>query len=307
MQTAYVSPAAPYDFHLSMGVLARVTEQVVDYYDGSAYRRVLNDGHTSFLVEAKPTSERNETLELRILHPQGNQRNDWVFDQLRWILATDFDLRPFYGLMNAEAETRRIRRQLHGLKLVRSPNIFEALVCGVTEQQVSLSTAMAVRMRLAAGFGECMEYEGREFLALPSPETAATIPEEDLRALGLTSFRAKAIATVAGKIVEGTLDCARCPAIPTDQAIAELTSLPGIGHWTAEYVVGRGLGRYEGTLANDNALSESLREVYGQDAVNSPADVRRLLGRFEQFSGYAAFYFILARVFAKMQPRLHHM
>lgn len=131
------------------------------------------------------------------------------------------------------------------LPLRRRKDGFEALLAAIVSQQVSVAAADAIWNRLRAA-------------RLTGPRKVLWASEEDLRACGLSRQKisyAKALA--ASGIRFDTLRAA-----PTDQVVAELVAVKGIGVWTAEIYAMFSLGRADVFAPGDLALQESARILF---------------------------------------------
>lgn len=91
-------------------------------------------------------------------------------------------------------------------------------------------------------------------------------------------------------------------AFPTAEA---LTKIRGLGPWTVEYMMCRGMGKYDALPAGDMGLRISLTKFLGKKERVSETNVREFLNRFGKHRGYTAFYLIYAYAFQKYpQERL---
>ena len=139
----------------------------------------------------------------------------------------------------------RALSQVGPLPLRLKPEGFAELQRAIIGQQVSLASAAAIQSRLdAAGMQEA--------------EVVQATSEEDLRALGLSRQKARYVKALA----EAGIDYAALRALPSDDVIAILTAVPGIGRWTAEIYVKFALGRADTFAAGDLALQEGARLVF---------------------------------------------
>lgn len=102
---------------------------------------------------------------------------------------------------------------------------FEALVRAITFQQLACPAARAIHGRLIAA-------AGGEVTA----ERLAALTAEQLRAAGMSASKAASLRDLAGKVLDGTLTLApRQLGRATDEAVVtELTTVRGIGRWSAE-------------------------------------------------------------------------
>ena len=77
--------------------------------------------------------------------------------------------------------------------------------------------------------------------------------------------------------------------MPSDQAIRELTALRGVGRWTAEYVLMRGLGHPDVIPAADVGLQSAIGRAYGLGRKATEPEVRMLAEQWVPRRSHAAF------------------
>jgi DNA-3-methyladenine glycosylase II len=152
------------------------------------------------------------------------------------------------------------------------------LVGAITAQQVSLFAAVAIRNRLVERFGERI---GRVW-AFPTRERLATASEEELFSLGFSRRKAEYVTGLA----RSDLDLEEMGLLPDEEVKAQLTTLRGLGEWTADWFLARYLGRPRAWPAGDLALRKAVRALYGD------VDVRAAGARFEPFQNLTAHYLL---------------
>ena len=102
---------------------------------------------------------------------------------------------------------------------------FETLVRGIVYQQLAGPAAAAIHGRLIAALGGEV-----------TPERLLALPADTLRSAGLSGSKAASVADLAAKVLDGTvvLDPPRLRAESDAEVVARLTTVRGIGKWTAE-------------------------------------------------------------------------
>lgn len=123
---------------------------------------------------------------------------------------------------------------------------FAALLDAIVSQQVSVASAGAIWARLEAA-------------GLTAPEAIVAAGEDALRACGLSRPKVR----YALALSDAGVDYAALRALPSEEVIARLMALPGIGRWTAEIYAMFSLGRADVFAAGDLALQEAARHLYG--------------------------------------------
>jgi DNA-3-methyladenine glycosylase II len=102
---------------------------------------------------------------------------------------------------------------------------FEALVRAIVYQQLAGAAASAIHGRLIAALGGQV-----------TPEQLLSLPDEALRSAGLSGSKTASLRDLAAKILDGTvvLDPAGLRAESDAEVVARLSTVRGIGKWTAE-------------------------------------------------------------------------
>jgi DNA-3-methyladenine glycosylase II len=194
------------------------------------------------------------------------------------LLGFDFDLVAFSAWAAGEERLAPLVIRFAGYRPTLAPDPFEMLVGAITAQQVSLFAAVAIRNRLVERFGEQV---GRVW-AFPTRGRLAAVSEEELTSLGFS--RRKAEYTIA--LARSDLDLTELALLPDDEVKARLTSLRGLGEWSADWFLARYLARPRAWPAGDLALRKAVRALYGD------VDVRAAGALFDPFQNLTAHYLL---------------
>ncbi|MEX0970715.1 MAG: DNA-3-methyladenine glycosylase 2 family protein [Paracoccaceae bacterium] len=148
---------------------------------------------------------------------------------------------------------------------------FTALLRAIVSQQISVAAAAGVWARLeAAGATEA--------------EGVAQMDVEALRAAGLS--RQKAGYALA--LAQAGVDFAALRDMPSNEVIATLVRIKGIGVWTAEIYAKFSLGHADVFAAGDLALQESVRMLFALPARPSEKELRKLAEDWSPWRSVAA-------------------
>jgi AraC family transcriptional regulator of adaptative response / DNA-3-methyladenine glycosylase II len=127
-----------------------------------------------------------------------------------------------------------------GLRVPGAFDGFEMAVRAVLGQQVTVRGATTLAGRFAAAFGEPLETPIPELARLaPTAERIAAAEVGEIASLGIIRMRARSILALAEEVASGRLKLE--PGADPEATIGQLTALPGIGPWTAQYVAMRAL------------------------------------------------------------------
>jgi DNA-3-methyladenine glycosylase II len=153
---------------------------------------------------------------------------------------------------------------------------FRTLVHIVLGQQVSLGSARSALERLERAVGPA------------TPEALATAGEATLREAGLTRQKSRYLVDLATVVAGGTLELGALDRAPDEAVITTLTSLRGIGRWTADIYLLMGLGRPDVWPSGDLALIVAARTAKGMPADAPASEVALIADHWRPFRSTAA-------------------
>ena len=202
-----LTPTPPYSFDLTVHRFVRFKDEIVDRVEPRRYQRLLAvDGH---LILATVTDAGTTAKPLLQVELQGDRKADLtrpeIALQLRHILCTDLDLKPFYRLVRSNELLGPITPHFRGLKLPASPTVFESLVMAVLSQQVNLTFAYSIKKELVETFGDTWRANGELHYAFPAPERFAEQQEEDLLRFRLSRAKAGTLVRLGQAFSSGTI------------------------------------------------------------------------------------------------------
>lgn len=177
---------------------------------------------------------------------------------VRALFSLDHPLEEFYRLVRKEPTLRGTERRFQGLRLPRDSGLYEALLHAIVGQQLSVSAANTIKRRIAERAEAFLEVEGSTVPRVPTPAELAGLGEPGLRSVGASGAKARALVQLAlaqqgDALAEGTFR-----SLATDAALERLDALPGVGRWTAENALLRGLGARDLFVAGDLGLRAAL-------------------------------------------------
>jgi AraC family transcriptional regulator of adaptative response / DNA-3-methyladenine glycosylase II len=145
-----------------------------------------------------------------------------------------------------------------GLRLPGGLDAFELAVRAVLGQQVTVAAARTLAARVVDRFGTTTWPEVSRLF--PAPATLAALPLERIAELGIIRSRAGAIVALAQAWPALALQL-RSSGDP-EALIGTLCALPGIGPWTAHYIVMRALGWPDAFPPNDVAVLKAMKQLF---------------------------------------------
>jgi DNA-3-methyladenine glycosylase II len=257
----------PYDFELSLERF---------FYWGLDRANVWHSGGLHRVVDGR---------DVRIERARGGVRveplDDTIEPVVRKLLGLEFVLEPFYEFAAGEPVLAGVVPRLAGFRPPLAPDPFESLVTSITAQQVSLHAAFAIRSRLIERFGE----RGDVAYAFPTAERLANARDEELLALGFSRRKAEYVIGLA----RAELDLDALALLPDEEVKAAISSVRGLGEWSADWFLARHLARPEAWPAGDLGLRKAVLAFYPD-----VEDIRAAGERFRPFQNLTAHYLLLA-------------
>lgn len=229
---------------------AHAVPGVESYVDG-IYTRVLAGPSGPALISVEPG---NGAVLCRV---RLTDTRDLVaaVARVRHLLDLDADPVAVDGLLAADAALALPVGKRPGLRAPGSVDGFETTVRTIVGQQISVAGARTVLRRVVAALGR-QAFEGEPWRLFP---TAADLANADPTRLPMPRARAAAVVIAARAFADGPL---RLDAgVDRDETRAALLALPGIGPWTADYLMMRATGHPDVLLAADLGVRRAADDL----------------------------------------------
>jgi DNA-3-methyladenine glycosylase II len=156
---------------------------------------------------------------------------------------------------------------------------FASLARSILFQQLAGRAAAAIHARFVAAIG-----------GVVTPEAVLAAPPEALRAAGLSGNKAAAIVDLATKVADGTVPLADLNSLDDEDIIGRLSSVRGIGRWTAEMFLLFELRRPDVWPVDDYGVRNGWSLIHSLPAIIMPRDLRLEGERFRPYRSVVAWY-----------------
>lgn len=282
-----LSVSAGYRLDLTTQALRRIAANVVDIVrdDGVYFRAVHDAGRT---VALSVRTIRPGFLELRSTARQAER----YVPLIEKMLGLHAGARGWKRRAANFPWLARLSGALAGLRPPRYPTLWEALAHAIVFQQISIHAAGAIMRRTVEALSPELDVEGVRMRAFPTGEQFLEAGVDRLRRCGLSLNKAGHLCGCARALADGRVSAAAIEELPTEDAIALLTTLPGIGRWSASVVMLRGFGRLDTFPRGDSGVARALRELSGDPGI----DEDELLSALGPVRGMLYFYLLLGRL-----------
>jgi DNA-3-methyladenine glycosylase II len=156
---------------------------------------------------------------------------------------------------------------------------FGALVRAIVFQQLAGRAAQAIHGRVLAAVGEPL-----------TPAALAAVPDDALRAAGLSGNKLASLRDLTSKVLDGSVDLARFPRLGDDEVIAALVTVRGIGRWTAEMYLMFQLRRLDVWPVDDLGVRQGYGLAWNLDPAPTAKQLLPLGDRFRPYRSIVARY-----------------
>jgi DNA-3-methyladenine glycosylase II len=287
-----LEPVSPFRLDLTVWALRRRPDNIVDRWDGKTYRRVLvSESNEPFEIAVTQSGSQLHVL----VHSQ--KENEALKDQvacaLERLLGIDVKLDGFNRLAQRDDKLGPVVEKFRGFKPPRLHSLFETLVNAIACQQFTLTMGIRLLNSLIERYGLTFQNDDGFFHAFPRPQELANADIEDLRKMKFSYQKAHYITGIAQSIVRGELDLDEINMLDDTNAIKRLCDLNGIGRWTADYFLLRGLGRTHIFPADDVGARNNLQRWLELPEKLNYETVHQALKPWKDYGGLVYFHLLL--------------
>ena len=289
-------PVPPFRLDFTVWALRRRARNAIDRWDGRTYRRVviLGSRPTELAVrqEGRPTGPRLIVTVAPPLRTPLDRR--YLRSTIDHLLGVSIDLAGWYRMAERDPQLRTLARRFRGLKPPRFPTLFEALVNAIACQQLSLVVGLELLNRLAVACGAKRKTtDGSEHHAFPAPRDLARLAPLRYRTMGFSGQKTRALRILALAVERREIDLERLSRVDDVTASARLRQLQGVGRWTAEYVLLRGLGRLHVFPGDDVSAQKGIARWLGRSSPLGYAGIQRAAQPWRPYAGLVYFHLLL--------------
>lgn len=199
------------------------------------------------------------------------------------MIGATTDLAAFRAGIAKDKRLGRLVDALPGYKHMRGPDLWTMMLSSLVSQQISGAAARSIRNKLARMYGHVIRVDGEDVPVLPAPEVMVELSEAQLREAGFSAKKAEYGKGMAQALLDGTLVPQELKAMPPEQMIERLSSLKGVGVWTAECIGIFCLGHQDLLPADDLGIQNAVASVYKLDERPKPRELR---ARGEKWKGW---------------------
>lgn len=251
-------PSGPYSLSAS-----------VRFLEGFAPARYEGDGanrlRLAFFADGLDRCERVAGALVRqegdkvIVETHGEAEAETVRDQVARILSLNADGSGFPQVGVRDPVVGELQKRYPGLRPVLFYSPYEAAAWAIIGNRIRIVQAAGIKARMAQELGEIVEVDGKQEYAFPGPLSLLELGPFP----GLSERKVGYLHALARATQEGGLEASYLRSLSAEEALDELKELPGIGDFSAELVLLRGVGVSDRLPVHEPRLARAVARVYG--------------------------------------------
>lgn len=209
-----------------------------------------------------------------------------VAAQVARILSLDVDGTFIDDIARRDPVVAHLVNRAPGLRPVTFWTPWEAGCWAVLSQRTSTHTAGVIKQRISETLGTTVTVDGEPMAAFPGPDVvlkAPTLP-------GVNPVKLERIHGLAAAALDGTLTASALRAVPSDDALATLRQLPGVGPFSANLILIRGAGAPDVFTVAEPRLLAALRSVHHLPETATEHDYRSIAEHWRPLRSWVSFW-----------------
>jgi DNA-3-methyladenine glycosylase II len=214
--------------------------------------------------------------------------------QIARILSLDIDATHFPALGKSDSVVANLQAEFPGLRPVLFYSPYEAAAWTIIGNRIRMEQAARIKDRIAKEYGHSIDVAGRKLHAFPTPDQLRCITVVP----GLTATKIARLHALAYATEDGLLDPTRLRDQPPELSLSELKKLPGIGTFSAELILIRGVGHPDVFPTAEPRVAKAMAAAYGLDPATAH-DLPRLSAIAETWRPYRSWVTLLLRTHAQ--------
>ncbi len=176
-----------------------------------------------------------------------------------------------------DEKMRKLIDAIGDIENLAKPDFFTAVVDTIIAQLISIPAHKTIRKRINDKFGEL------------TPEKVVELSADELHSVGISMKKAGYIKNFAEKIINNEFDINALDNMNDEAAIKYMTSLDGVGKWTAEMLLTSALQRLDIISYGDLSIRKGIMRLYSLDEL-SKEKFHEITDKFSPYRTIAARY-----------------
>ncbi len=294
-----LKPVPPFDFSMSLEFLSDFspTRNEQEAKSNSLKKAVEINGRTIAFEITSLGNVENPKLKF-VAYSETDFTNEiekLVDDRISFFLSLEDDLKKFYEISKGDECFSPVIKRFYGHKQVKFITPFEIACWAILTQRIPMTFARKMKEQITRRMGGYIKVNGIDYYTFPEPDKLQEAGNEKLIEMVPNKRKAEYLSAVIKAFSQ--VDEQWLRKAPYDEVLDWLTDIKGIGEWSANFVMIRGLGRMEKLSMVGQDLALDAGKIYkGKDQPLTDEEVCAIAEKYGNWKGYWAYYL---RVYAE--------
>jgi DNA-3-methyladenine glycosylase II len=209
----------------------------------------------------------------------GEADDQAVARQVERILSLDVDGRGWPLAAERDPVVAKLQQMFPGFRPVNWSNAYEAAAWCLISSRISMRQGQGVKERLSRELGQAIDIHGQTLWTFPGPDRLVQLSGFP----GLFQRKIDYLNALGAAALAGELDTETLRAMPREESLEKLRTLPGIGEFSSQLVRLRALSAVDELPTVEPRLMAALRNAYG---LSREPDLEKLAEIAEKWSPY---------------------
>lgn len=295
MHTSFLlHPTPPFKLDYTVWALRRRSKNCVDLWNNERYTRLFFIENQLLKVDVKQKSDKDILISTnKQISPKIKKE---LIRLLEMMLGLNRNLDNFYRIAEQDPYLTPMVMQFRGLKPPRFPSIFEALVNAISCQQLSLDAGLQIQNRFIQHAGKTIKDTEGTFYAFPVPKDVASCSITELKTLGFSTNKCRTLIELSSRIIADETLFVNLEDRTNNEIVKFLCQFKGIGRWSAEYVLLRGLGKIDTFPGDDVGASNNLQLLLDIKTKLDYEHISTITKKWYPYAGLIYFHLLLQKL-----------
>lgn len=287
-----LKPPVPFTLKHIKRVYASRSDSSCLWINDALYLVLLNKNNDPLLIKIEEFGTPNQPV-LLVTTPSDFD----CIPKISHLFSFQDDLKSFYFTIRSDPVMNQIVNQYYGTHIFHARSFFESAVIAILEQQISVQAANKIRGRFINQFGRGpIQFEGIAFRAFPTPHDLLESSIDDIRSIGISMNKARAIHNLAQCLAEGSFQIQSLSPHFKDFSLKRIMALKGIGLWSAQYILTMGLAWSDVIAHGDLGLRKAISHYYKEGQPVSVEESHNFFKRFIPWRHIVGYYFLMDHI-----------
>lgn len=182
-------------------------------------------------------------------------------------------------LINSDYKLGKLIKFIGSSKLILETDGFKCLIKYIIGQQISDKARETIWQRFCSSYKDI------------NPKLILSIDDNELKQMGLSKRKVEYIKTLAHAIVNHEIDFNSFSNLSNEEIIKKLTSLKGIGRWTAEMYLIFSLGREDVLSKGDGTVKRTIQWIYNLETLPTSNEIDFYFETWKEYATIVSAYF----------------